>query len=217
MNTSGIHHVGVGYGALFSNTTGAYNVAVGRAALGDAVAVTGSNMVRIGDGGVTSIGGYANWSNISDGRFKIDVKEDVAGLEFIMRLRPVTYRVDPEKIAAFHNTPDEFRKPESEALKKEVLETGFIAQEVEEAAGTLGYDFSGVDAPLHEGDPYSLRYATFVVPLVKAVQEQQETISQMKQQLAQQKQQEHMISALKLQLAQQQQQIANLAQQLAEQ
>jgi len=31
--------------------------------------------------------------------------------------------------------------------------------------------FSGVDALQHERDNYSLRYAEFVVPLVKAVQE----------------------------------------------
>jgi hypothetical protein len=47
----------------------------------------------------------------------------------------------------------------------------FIAQEVEEAARALGYDFSGVDAPKNDNDFYGLRYGTFVVPLVKAVQE----------------------------------------------
>ena len=46
-----------------------------------------------------------------------------------------------------------------------------MAQEVEQAAESVGYDFSGVDAPQHESDNYSLRYAEFVVPLVKAVQE----------------------------------------------
>ena len=49
--------------------------------------------------------------------------------------------------------------------------TGFIAQEVEAAAKKLGFDFSGVDAPKNENDYYGLRYAEFVVPLVKAVQE----------------------------------------------
>jgi len=42
---------------------------------------------------------------------------------------------------------------------------------VEEAAKELGYDFSGVDAPKNDKDFYGLRYAEFVVPLVKAVQE----------------------------------------------
>jgi hypothetical protein len=49
--------------------------------------------------------------------------------------------------------------------------TGFIAQEVEQAAKKLNYNFSGVDAPKNDKDMYGLRYAEFVVPLVKAVQE----------------------------------------------
>jgi len=49
--------------------------------------------------------------------------------------------------------------------------TGFVAQEVEQAAKELNYEFSGVDAPKNENDVYGLRYAEFVVPLVKAVQE----------------------------------------------
>ena len=55
--------------------------------------------------------------------------------------------------------------------------TGFIAQEVEAAAIKAGYDFSGVDKPKNENDQYALRYAEFVVPLVKAVQEQQAIIN----------------------------------------
>jgi hypothetical protein len=49
--------------------------------------------------------------------------------------------------------------------------TGFVAQEVEEAANQLNYDFGGVDKPKNDKDFYGLRYAEFVVPLVKAVQE----------------------------------------------
>src|SRR6476659_8758404 len=49
--------------------------------------------------------------------------------------------------------------------------TGFIAQEVEQAAGKLHYEFSGVDKPKTSDDLYGLRYDEFVVPLVKAVQE----------------------------------------------
>jgi hypothetical protein len=54
---------------------------------------------------------------------------------------------------------------------------------VEEAARTIGFDFSGVDAPKNDSDMYGLRYATFVVPLVKAVQEQQQIIEQQKKRI----------------------------------
>ena len=60
--------------------------------------------------------------------------------------------------------------------KEKIIYSGFIAQEVEKAAREAGYDFSGVDKPKNEKDLYGLRYADFVVPLVKAIQEQQQTI-----------------------------------------
>jgi hypothetical protein len=44
----------------------------------------------------------------------------------------------------------------------------------------VGYDFSGVDKPKNESDMYGLRYAEFVVPMVKAIQEQQAMIEELK-------------------------------------
>ena len=49
--------------------------------------------------------------------------------------------------------------------------SGFIAQDVEASAKSIGYEFSGVDVPQNEKDLYGLRYAEFVVPLVKAAKE----------------------------------------------
>jgi len=46
--------------------------------------------------------------------------------------------------------------------------TGFLAQDVDNAAKSIGYDFSGIDK---SGKIMGLRYSDFVVPLVKAVQE----------------------------------------------
>ncbi|MEO0628368.1 MAG: hypothetical protein AAFY91_15345, partial [Bacteroidota bacterium] len=45
------------------------------------------------------------------------------------------------------------------------------------------------DTPGHDDDFYGLRYATFVVPLVVAVQEQQEVIEDLASQLSMQQQQ----------------------------
>ena len=66
--------------------------------------------------------------------------------------------------------------------------TGFIAQEVEAAARKAGFAFSGVDKPKNEKDFYGLRYAEFVVPLVKGMQEQQVIIEEQKKNLDTQKQ-----------------------------
>jgi hypothetical protein len=58
--------------------------------------------------------------------------------------------------------------------------SGFLAQDVEKAATQLGYHFDGVHKPENDRDHYSLGYSQFVVPLVKAVQEQQQEIEKQK-------------------------------------
>lgn len=66
--------------------------------------------------------------------------------------------------------------------------TGFVAQEVEKAAKETGYDFSGVQRPSNPNKLYSIRYSEFVVPLVKAVQEQQTQIEELKKMILLQQQ-----------------------------
>ena len=61
--------------------------------------------------------------------------------------------------------------------KENIVYSGFLAQEVEATAKHLGYDFSGVDKPKNDKDFYGLRYAEFVVPLVKAVQEMDDKVT----------------------------------------
>lgn len=109
---------------------------------------------------------------------------------FFSIVRPVTYRLDAEGIDAFLRKGYTPRQPdeENERLHREGLKkkssityTGFLAQEVETAAKKTGFDFSGVDKPQNERDLYGLRYAEFVVPLVKAVQEQQVIIETLQQ------------------------------------
>lgn len=199
-NTTGDYNVAVGYRALFANTTGAYNTSVGRGALdrittglynsalgfnagpndgtfsnttalGYAAVPTGSDQVRIGNSAVGSIGGQVSWSTLSDGRFKRDIKEDVSGLEFIKKLRPVSYSIDRDAVDKFLRIPDSLRIQVQGQRKAPKRQTGFVAQEVEAIVKKTGYVFHGVEAPQSESDHYSIRYAEFVVPLVKAVQE----------------------------------------------
>ena len=56
------------------------------------------------------------------------------------------------------------------------MNTGFLAQEVAKTVAELGYSFDGVHAPSNDKDYYSIAYSQFVMPLVKAVQEQQAMI-----------------------------------------
>jgi hypothetical protein len=200
-NYLGNHNVGLGANALDDNTNGDNNTAVGdgsgpfantydnTSALGHDATPSASNEVRIGDNYITSIGGIVGWSNFSDARFKKNITENIPGINFIMKLRPVTYTLDVDGLNKFLKT-GEYRIDHSTGMpvqssaseiqsrqdKESILYTGLIAQEVEKAAKELDFNFSGVDAPKNENDPYALRYAEFVMPLIKAVQEQQQMI-----------------------------------------
>lgn len=154
-------------------------------AIGNGVAITNANEVVIGNAATSVIGGSVNWTATSDGRFKSNVEENVVGLDFINSLRPVTYQMDQEKIYTFYGMEvPEYLKPALEA-KNQVRYSGFIAQEVEQQAIAAGYDFSGVKTPQNEHDAYGLRYAEFVVPLVKSTQELHEIIEQQQLTIAQ--------------------------------
>lgn len=189
---SSSYNTAIGYRAGFNANNGWNNTFIGSdananfnglfntIAIGNGALTTASNQVRIGNSSNNSIGGHANWTNLSDGRFKKNIQENVRGLDFIMKLRPVTYNLDVTSLSKSLHEPenktwnDDMKNASAE--KEQVLQTGFVAQEVEAAAKQLGYDFSGVDKPKNENDFYGLRYAEFVVPLVKAMQEQQHII-----------------------------------------
>ena len=59
--------------------------------------------------------------------------------------------------------------------------TGFVAQRSRNGLGKESdFTFSGVDVPKRSDGIYSLRYAEFVVPLCKGMQEQQKQIEELK-------------------------------------
>jgi hypothetical protein len=170
----------IGFGA--NNTSG---IALNNStALGFGASITASNQVRFGNTSTTSIGGTVGYTTLSDGRVKKNIQETVKGIDFIMKLRPVTYQLDiasiNKKLNHTEKTGDLYKSVIDENAK--TVFSGFIAQEVEEAANDAGYNFSGIDKPKNENDFYGLRYADFVVPLVKAVQQQQQMIEILKKQ-----------------------------------
>ena len=173
-NTTGSGNVAMGFETFFSNTSGSNNTAIGfqsyysgsysnSTAIGYSAAINASNQVRIGNSSVDDIGGYANWTTLTTKSSKTNVKENVAGLDFILKLRPVTYKVNINNQGKSNNSQ---------------TYSGFIAQEVEQSATSIGYEFGGVDIPEDKNDNYGIRYSKFVVPIVKAMQEQQQTIDE---------------------------------------
>src|SRR5206468_2600240 len=85
----------LGYGAGGNVDNGWNNVFIGAntgsngidffndVAIGESAICTASSQARIGNSSTTSIGGFANWSNISDGRVKKNIKQNIPGLAFI--------------------------------------------------------------------------------------------------------------------------------------
>nr|WP_317631624.1 tail fiber domain-containing protein [uncultured Flavobacterium sp.] len=198
-NTTGSQNTAYGISSLQSNTTGNFNTALGYTSgtfLASNVANTtsigngsgmgqGSNQISIGNASITRIAGQVTFGTYSDARIKENVKEDIPGLLFIKALRPVSYTLNVDKqnnIVANGKTDKETDIWEGKYDIQKIKQTGFIAQEVETAAKKINYSFNGVQAPQNSNGLYSVSYASFVVPLVKAVQEQQQTIEKLQEQ-----------------------------------
>jgi trimeric autotransporter adhesin len=198
-NTTGTHNTAVGFNAMRNNTTGVFNTVIGAfaevtsgnlinaTAIGTGAFSNASNKVRIGNAGVTIIEGQVPFTTPSDGRFKTNIKENVMGLNFIMQLCPVTYYFKTSMYDGFLNKVAKFDSLRLDYTESEnMLHTGFIAQEVEQAANKVGFKFDGLNVPKNENETYSLSYSQFVVPLVKAVQEQQKIMEEQQKKIIEQ-------------------------------
>ena len=199
-NISGNDNVAIGNWTFMNITAGNRNTVVGTragishdnltnaTAIGYGAMATESNQVFIGNHDVTSIRSYAHLTTISDARVKKNIKEDVPGLDFINKLQPVTYELDLDAINRLQRSDKSQENKSNSSMsnsseiktrsaKHEQRQSGFIAQHVEEAAKSVGYDFNGVDVDESHNALYGLRYSKFIIPLVKAVQELSDRIN----------------------------------------
>jgi hypothetical protein len=164
------NNVVIGYQAGSTLST-SNNVIIGQGAnsgfsscivIGQGAASTANNHIRIGNS-QTLATTPASWTVVSDRRAKSDIKDSPLGLDFIKTLRPVSY----------------FKK--NDENKK--TEYGFIAQEVEETLKKAGDSNNGVIYVDPDGN-YGMRYNDIIPITVKAVQEQQELIEELKKENA---------------------------------
>jgi hypothetical protein len=101
----------------------------------------------------------------SDARQKTAVADSDLGLAFVESLRPVSYKwLVGQNVLAEQADGTKALTPQPGVR----VHYGFISQEVEETLA--GKDFAGF---IHDSgtDEYGLRYAEFIAPLTKAVQE----------------------------------------------
>ena len=147
---------------------------------------TGDNFAVIGNADVTRLYAaqdgdgvlYANSTiQSSDSRVKRDINDLEYGLDYINSLRPVTYyKKDP--IDYPQELKDKFYpngnvRTEIHEINKE-LHVGFIAQEVKQVNDEMGLENNIV--VVDEDGFHRMDYQKIIVPLVKAVQEQQDQI-----------------------------------------
>jgi hypothetical protein len=150
----------IGYGGYFQNNQGVGSY-MGRGVYG----------IYCTAGAVGGCAGNDVWTNLSDARLKTEVSDlsETSGLDAILKLRPVNFRwKDSKRYSAFGE------------------QIGFLAQDVEKIfpdSGIVSAAGRSETITLADGttevvpNVKSLSYASFVVPLVKAVQEQQTQIA----------------------------------------
>ena len=194
----------------YSGPVASLTTSIHTGALGYRANPTASYRYHFGNTSVNWIGGNVNPTVYSDSTLKYDIKDNVPGLKFIMGLRPVTYNLDIESqqkiLYGFVDTAQWHGKYDIEKIRF----SGFIAQEVDSLLKSLGKQFSGLYTPDEIGGDslsYSISYEAFVVPLVKAIQEQQEILKEQERQIANQQQR---IKELKERIAQRQKQLEQL-------
>jgi hypothetical protein len=178
-NRTGISNTAVGRNALSANESGSQNTAIGMWAGGTSIALVNTtdigyfaqsianNQVTLGNSSITSLRAQVtSITSLSDMRDKTDIVNISEGIDFVKRLRPVTFT---------WNTRDK--------AKVGIKSAGFIAQELLalQKGSAIGSNLDLVS----EDNPEKLeaRYSNLLPVMVKAIQDQQQIIEDQKKRL----------------------------------
>jgi len=171
-NTTGSNNVAIGSSAQAStfNTSGSQNILIGSGTqlqgnynntilIGYNLTAAASNRVIIGNSSSANYYTYGSWSVLSDAKAKHSISDLNHGRDLVSILRPVKYVYNNDSTGT-HNY-------------------GFIAQEVKEALNEIGDNNSGMISKL-DNEFLSMRTDDLIPILVKAIQEQQVEINELK-------------------------------------
>lgn len=153
-----------GYSGTNDITTGSNNILIGYNA--QATSSTVSNQITLGNASISSLRcAVTTITSLSDARDKKNVADLQAGLDFVNRLRPVTFD---------WNCRD--------GSKVDVPDSGFIAQDLKQVQQDTGVTIEGL---VYESDPDRLEagYGKLLPVLVKAIQELSSEVEFLKAQL----------------------------------
>ena len=122
------------------------------------------------------------WTNVSDSRDKTNVENlpNNLGLNFVRKLRPVTFKFD-YRMEYMYKCGFEFGVKDG-TLKSSKTNYGFLAQQIEETAKDLNVKFDGISYNSHS-DVYRLKTMELLSPIVKAIQELNNELDIIEQQI----------------------------------
>jgi len=139
----------------------------------------------------------------SDSRTKADVADAALGLDFILGLRPVSYKFKVggnEVVRQVYLDKEGNEIPDGDPIPQEAIpgriitrqkpgtrtHWGLIAQEVKAAADKCGLDFAGwiKTDPANPESEEGLRYDQFIAPLIRSVQELSSKLADLEKRLS---------------------------------
>lgn len=177
--TTGAQNTSFGGSAGGSITTGNNNIAIGYIAGGGSSPfkiTTESNRIVLGNNSTTNAYIKVAWTVTSDSRDKTDIQPSNYGLNYITRLRPVTFRWDERSKYITQNEAGEtISLPKDGSLKSQNISLGFLAQEIAATEQELGVA-NDIVADTEQPDNLKIKETALIPILVKAIQEQQSQI-----------------------------------------
>ena len=170
-NTTGGGNTAVGYQAMVSNSTGQNNVCLGYNSGFDALVTitTQSNYVVLGNNSTATLYCKTSAINTSDARDKTNVESIAVGLDYVRKLKPVTFNFDDRGWYPEGQAPDGSKACSIHRL-------GFLAQDILAAEQELGLPFNHVvntDFP----EKLGIMPTNLIPILVKAIQELEQSLA----------------------------------------
>ena len=193
--STGYSNTMIGENAGSSVTTGANNIIIGHNAdvggssdinnsitIGIDIGSQGSNYFTFGKANnrvYNQFTSNASWTRSSDERLKTNIEDDTLGLDFINRLRPVSYQWKPS-----NDVPQELtlHYNAENTMDLDVVMNGFIAQEVKQALDDSDAGHQGIWETQPDGTQ-ALSKEMMIMPLVNAIKELSAKVAELEAQL----------------------------------
>ena len=168
------YNTSLGYAAGYNISTGDNNLFLGtnagRSTSPAGAVTTANNQVCLGDDNITAIFCADTSISSSDKRDKTDIKNFTAGLSFIEKMQPVTYKWDKRSWYS-----DDLSATPDGSKKETKTNVGFLAQDVETLEKEIGFANDKNDMLFanltNDGQRYGMKYERLVTVLVNAVKE----------------------------------------------